>query len=302
MAERGSLDSTGWIVAGICAVAILAFALAGWAWWRHVYNDPQRAFWSMLSTSLSTSSVTRHTTQADQSNSLDQITRLSLGDQTIARGLSIVKQPSAVGTNTVVTETLGTSSADYARYLSIDTKQTGHNGQPLNLSSVLNVWGKSDAAPAGQPSNTQFLNGTILSLVPFAPLGNQPRQRILQTMRDNKVYDIDYSKAISRKEAGRPVFVYQVSVKPSDYVTMLKTLAHELGLSQLDTVNPAAYASNPPEKMEMSVDKLSHQLVRITYATGFRQETYSGYGLQSTVAIPSATIPISQLQARLQAL
>jgi len=283
----------------ICVVAVVVLAITGIAWGRHEYNNPQRAFWGMLNNSLSMSSVTRQVTETDQANGQQQISRLYLGGQTLAQAHTTIQQLTQSGLNTVKTETLGTLSNDYARYLSIDTKQLNKSNQPLNFSGILGIWGKSDTSPSSTQPNARFLNGTILSVIPFAPLSRAERSQVLQTMRDKNVYEVNYGKVTSRKVNGRTAFIYPVSVKASAYVSMLKVFAHQLGLKQLEAVDPAAYAQSAPEQLEISVDKLSHQLLSINY-DGIRQETYSGYGLQADVAAPAATIPLNDLQQRLQ--
>ncbi len=292
----------GRAVAGLCGLGIIALLVAGLAWWQHMANDPERAFWTMLDNSLSTSSVTRRITQTSQNGALDQVTRLSLGGQTYASSRTVVRQPTASGADTVITETLGTTKNDYARYVSIDTNQRGQNNQPLNFSSVLGIWGKSPDAAKGQDSSAQFLNGTILGVVPFAPLSRDERHRVLQTMRDKNVFEINYSKVSYKTTDGRAAIVYPAEINASAYIATLKVFAHELGLTQLEGVNPANYSSSQAEKIEITVDKLSHQLLNINYVSEGRQEAYSGFGLQKNVKVPGSTVPIADLQQHLQSI
>jgi hypothetical protein len=212
-----------------------------------------------------------------------------------------VKQITPVGVNTVKTETIGTLTDDFARYTSINTRQRDRQNKPINFGQVLGVWGKS-VPSSDQSLPAQFLYGNILTVVPFAPLNAQQRQRVLQTMRDLLVYDVDYSKAISRTENGRSLFVYTVKVNPASYVAMLKKLAQEIGLHQLDKIDPMTFAGKTAEEMEISVDKLSQQLTHISYQSGQREESYSGYGLQAEVNVPAVSVPIPELQRRLQSL
>ncbi len=292
----------GRAVVGLCAVGLLALMVAGLAWWQHTANDPEQAFWTMLDNSLSTSSVTRRITQTNQNGALEQVTRLSLGGQTYANSKTVVMQPTATGTDTVVTETLGTTKNDYARYVSIDTKQRTQSNQPLDFKSVLGIWGKTPEPSKGQPSEAQFLNGTILGVIPFAPLNHAERHRVMQTMRDKNVFEINYANVVHKSVNGRAALVYPAQVNASAYIEWRKVFEHELGLTQLESVNPADYASTPPEKIEITIDKLSHQLLNLNYVSEGRTEAYSGFGLQQNVKLPVSTVSISDLQQHLQSI
>jgi len=292
----------GRLVAGLILIALIIFGVSGYTWWQKIYNDPEKAFWSMLDNSLSTASVTKHVMQNAEDGGLDQITALNLQGQDTAQAITKLTQPSNNGSDVVVTESIGTKDADFVRYISINTSQTNKSGQPLNFSSVLNTWGKSEGGSDGQSPGAQFLKGTIFGVVPFAPLNSSQRSSVINTMRSTNMYDTDYSKATTKVQNGRKVFVYQVKVSAKGYVSTLKQFAHELGITDLDNLDPESYANAPAQQMEFSVDKLSRQLTNITYSGGARQEAYSGYGMSRVVSAPARTVNITELQNRLQTL
>lgn len=301
--KKKSKQPVSRLIGGIVLVALILFGVSGYAWWQKVYSDPEKAFWSMLDNSLTTASVTKHVMQNAQDGGLDQITILNLQGQGTAQAVTKLTQPgSSGGTDAVVTESIGTKDADYVRYTSIKTSQTGKNGQSLDFSGVLNIWGKSSGSADGQASGAQFLKGTIFGVVPFAPLNSAQRSSVLSTMAHSNMYSVDYSKATTKVQNGRKVFVYQVSVNAQGYVATLKQFAHELGIKDLDNLDPQTYASAPAQQMEFSIDKISRQLTNITYSGGARQEAYSGYGIRIALSVPSKTVDIADLQNRLQTL
>lgn len=290
------------IIKACVVVAVAIFVGFGWLWWHRVYNNPQRAFWGMLRNSLNTTNVTRHVTQTSQDGSLEQIIQLNLGSPTTVRSATTLKQPSMNGNNTVRTENIGTPTTDYARYVSIDTKELSPNGRPLNFSGVLNVWGKSEPDPNNPDSNGQLLSQTVFGLVPFGRLSSNDRLQLLKIMSDQNVYSVDYKSVTAKRENGRAVYVYNVTIKPDAYMIMLKQFAQDLGMNQLASVDPSQYAGSQAQTFTFTIDKLSRQLLDIGYADGSRSEAYSGFGLQIPVKLPQKTISITDLQNRLQQL
>lgn len=286
----------------VAVVVGASVVLLGWVWWAQSYNKPQKAFEDMLDISLRTSGITRHITEKNGQGVLDQTTRVTFSGQSNARTTTILTQETGNGASKVVTETLGIALNDYVRYQAIDTNQTKMNGQPMDFKSILGVWGKSGSPADTTQPPARLLNESLFGVVPFAELSHTARAGLLKTMKAKDVYHVDYGKVTSRRENGRPVFVYSVSINPASYIDMLKQFAKELGSNQLDGVNSSQFMGRPAQALEFSVDKLSHQLVRIHYANSNRDEAYSGYGLVEALNIPKNTISITELQNRLQQL
>jgi hypothetical protein len=73
-----------------------------------------------------------------------------------------------------------------------------------------------------------------------------------------------------------------------------------VGLKQLEGLDPSQYASAEPLTFKMKVDVWSQKLTGIEYADGQRKERISGYGINHDVVLPKETIPVQELQAKLQ--
>src|SRR4051812_6340089 len=108
------------IVGGL---AICIFAT--WLWWHEVYLSPKRVFWAAITNNLATSGVTRHTTQTNDSGSLDQYTHVQLGHEPHIHNLTILIQHNSQDTSRVVSENIATPTTAYARYRSIATTVKG---------------------------------------------------------------------------------------------------------------------------------------------------------------------------------
>ncbi|HEU4966604.1 MAG TPA: hypothetical protein VFT53_03905 [Candidatus Saccharimonadales bacterium] len=286
-------------VSGVLA-AILAIILGSFLWWRVVWERPQRVFMDMLSANLSAASVLKTVSAKDNGQSVSQQARLQMGGTNAADWLVTVAQTGS----SVTTENIGTPTTGYIRYAHIDTV-IQNNGKPFDFSKVQDVWGKSDGKT--DPSLNHLFSQTLLDIssAPTPPIGNLPdsqRQNILTYMQTEKIFSPDYSKTKREKVDGHDVYTYQVAVQLGAYVRMMQAFAHYVGLRDLDTLDPSQYSTVPPITVTMSVDRASHQLVRVAYpGSGFAQG-YSDWGLQTPITIPTHTIPTTELQNRIQAL
>jgi hypothetical protein len=136
------------------------------------------------------------------------------------------------------------------------------------------------------------------------PVGNLPvsaRRKLLNEISQNNIYKVDYSKLKREQRAGRPTYIYEVTVEPVVYIKMLKNFARAVGSTQLERVDPNQYKDTPPLKFQLIVDVWSSQLKEVKYEDG-RVEHYDGYGANTLAPEPTNTIPVIELQTRLQSL
>lgn len=261
--------------------------------------SPRHVFLTMLDNNLATESITRHTVQRANGQVVDQYIQLQFGRTNASRSLVTVKQPEEGGESVVKSETIGTPQNDFSRYVSIKTTQKNSQGQPIDTSKVTGVWGKTDDSKDGERANTQYFQQGALGIVPFANLTSEQRQKLVNLMRDKKVYDVDFSKVKSVKEKGKSAFVYNVNISPKSYMIMIKQFTKYLGLSDMG-LDPSQYENSPPLKTEFTVDKLSRNLIKIHYTDSSQDETFSSYGLEQPISLPTKTISITELQKRVQ--
>lgn len=284
----------------LSSVAVLLFVISGWLWWSRLYQSPERVFQAMLANSLSTPSVTRHVTQAAGGNSLEQYVQLNLGSENRARIVSTLAQTANQSTTEVGTESIGTPDQDYSRYTTIKTNEQNDAGEPLDFSSVINVWGESELAGTTNPTQPRYLNEALLGVVPFGGLPANERQTLLEFMRDNNVFQTDFNSVARTTQNGRNVYIYNVTIEPSNYIAMLQAFTKALGLEPIEGLEQESYEGTPPLQIAVSVDRLSRQLTKVAYAGDGREETYSGHGLTRPIDLPEQTIPLNDLQNRLQ--
>ena len=276
----------------ITVVAAIIFAVSGVAWWKNVYNAPHRVFQGMLQANLTTKGVTRSTISEDTSSTIQKTEQLSFVPSMASRTVAVIKQGADDNKTHVISETIGTRDADYSRYVKIETNQQGAEGKPLDYSSVLDTWGKSEAPQAYSQS--------VLGLIPFAPLQPNDLTEVLKAFEDKKAYDVDYSKVEPKRLNGKSALVFTVKINTGAYVEVLKMIAQKTGFNDFGGLNPEDYQDNAPITVMLTIDKMSRQLLEADYVDSGQKETYSSYGLVTPITIPEKTEPIEALQQKIQ--
>lgn len=288
-------------------IGIAVLAVSATLWLNRVYLSPQRVFWSMVNSSLSTRGVTTELNQSAQGSSLKQIVQMELGTTNMAHSLTTLQQ----GNTQVKTEIIGTSEADYTRYRSIETDQKNAQGKPLDVSKVVGVWSKSDDIPqtATQSSGHQLLAQAVLGVglpvgsvpVPIGEVTPGQREDLLREMKSEGLYKLSFKDVKKHRKNGRLLYTYDVKVQTILYVRIMKEFARDLGLHELDGVDPNTYQSARPLAVKLTVDAYSHQLISVDSGQGYTQG-YAGYGLPLKAVLPDNPISSKELQARLSSL
>lgn len=282
-------------------VGIIIVILFGWLWLHFFLMSPSQVFWGMIDNNLAVNSVVRSSTQTTNAGSLSQTTQLQFGAQNIAHALITLTQKDQSGSTVVKTETIGTPTEDYSRYVNITTNQKNSQGKNLDFSKVINVWGKSATSSGNQNNSSQYLSQAAFGIVPFSNLSYPKRSQLIAQLKQKQVYSVNYDSLSTQRVAGHTVYAFKVTLQPKPYVEFLQLLAKTEGLPPLAGLDPTAYANSQPVQLTLNVDKLSRQLIRVQYDASNQQEDYSGYGLISNVSLPKNTIPFTTLQKRLQA-
>lgn len=283
-----------YIAGSLFLVAALAF------WFCKTNTDPERVFWRTIERGLTTQGVTIQTEQSDNGTDIKQTIRYSLGASNLAHSITTLSQQ---GT-TVQNEMIGTPDADYYRYLSVETNQTKADGSPIDFSKVLGVWA------GGEEGTGQFfaqaLFGGSLPIgglgVPIGNLSAETRDSLVQQIRKDDVYRVAFDTVKKERKGGRLQYTYEVTVQPVAYVALMKRFAQEVGLHGLDELDPQAYAGQPAFKLDITVDALASQVVRISAQDNGSSQTYSGYGVPVQIRPPEQAISSAELQQLLSEL
>jgi hypothetical protein len=294
---EGTPTATQLIAELMIVFGAITLCVGAFLWWHYIVSNPKRVFWGMMSSSLQTPSTTIRTQQSDESQTVDQVVRLNVNAQHVASGRTVLSQTGT--TSSVTTETIGTPHGDYIRYLAVNTTQKGANGQPLNFSKLLNVWGKTPTDAS--ETNGDSYNQAVLGLIPYGNLNQAQRQELMKFME--QAYSFNDKEVRKYILNGRPVYDYNIEVKPKAYVIMLKRFGSMTGLTQLEQIDPNNYESATPIGFVLTVDVWSRQATSIRYPKSDRIEKISGWGIVSPpVVLPKDAIGVDELQSRLQTL
>lgn len=255
----------------------------------------------MLEQSLATRSVTMETKQAQQGQGIEQYVQYELGHVDRARSIATIKQ----GESTVKTELVGTPGDTYSRFLSVDTTQKGANGKALDFSKVEGVWVKNEtgADGAAQPLFAQAVIGFGVPMgsvpVPIGAVSTTQRAELMKYIKESGVYGVSFKDATKKRVNGRLEYSYTVKIQTILYARMMKSFAGNLGLSQLDNLDPNQYAGAEPMTVQLTVDALSRQLVAVRAEGAGYTVRYSSYDVPLRVDIPTKSISNEELQKRL---
>ncbi len=276
-----------WLLLASFIVLVASFAL----WWQVVYTSPQHVFKGMLKNNFATTGFTREVNSIENGFKAHEMTQLQTGGQNITQSRTTIVQ----NKDTVATSSISTTSQEFVRYDEIETTQKTPDGTTLDFKDALGKWAKNDTGAPGQ-TFSQMLLGIV-------PIGNVPadtRNELMRFIDKHTVFAPDYKSVKTKSIDGRKAYVYKVKILPQSYAEMLKMYGASVGFGgQVEQIDPAAYADMEPINIEVTVDVLSRNMVRLAYVDSERTETYSGYGIHQEVTLPQKTIPYAELQQKL---
>lgn len=280
------------ILSWLLVLSILALITTFILWWFVVYQSPSNVFNGMIKNNFATTGYTRHVISNENGLEADELTQVQSGGKNIVRTKTTLKQ----GGDTVTTDAISSDSAEYVRYINIDTNRKDQNGKQMDFSKAVNVWGKSETNGPSQ-NFSQMLFGTI-------PMGNatpEVREELIKFIDKHTVFSVNYDSVKTEKVNGRKAYVYEVQLLPQTYVEMLKLYGKGVGLGeQVAQLDPSKYAEAQPTDLRLTVDVASRRLVSLEFpGNANRKETYSSYGIVQDVELPKKTISTEELQRRL---
>lgn len=279
------------------AVGLLGFGLSAGLWWGVVVLQPNRVFWATVTSNLTTTGVSKHLTSDTDGTKLDQTEQINL-QQKVITSQSTLTQTQGSQVTTVKTEAIATPSQNFNKYVSIKTTQKSASGTPLDFSSILNQWGKQAANNNGNGAFAQ----AIFDILPFAHLNQAQSQQIMTGMRQDKLYNIDYTRVKKQHKNGRWLYDYPLQLSPDVYINTLKKVDAAMGLNQLSKLDATQYEGGAPVSLTVTIDARAHQVVSLSYPGSKQTETFSSYGVTKPVSLPSKTVNLDDLKNKLSAL
>lgn len=285
----------------LIGVGVVLLVGSGALWCFKLSVQPERVFWNTIEQSLSTSGVTLSSNLTQGEATLEQNMQFSLGADSKALSSTTLRQGGAV----VVTQVLGTMDADYTRYSHIQTDRTNAQGQPLDLSKVLNVWAKSDHAKGESPLISQTVLGLTSALgsmpIPIGKLNPEQRHNLMQQIKNESVYEVAFKDAKKEVTDGRLYYTYEVKIQSIPYVHLVKEFAKQVGLHDLDELDPNDYQGEPLT-VHIKIDARARHIVSVDVPSADFHQSFTSYDIPVAVEVPKDSIPAEELQNRLNEL
>lgn len=292
------MDPRQLLTVWVLALGVLIYIGGAWAWYQYVHRSSYSVFWDTVDNNFRIIGVTREVQQTNSGAEINQKVQVSLGAENLARGITTIKQPAENGrSTTIVTETLGTPTSNYARYIDL---QVAADSQP-NISAIKDVWSRELLVTGADQNQSVFAEG-LFSSVPFANLSQPQRQELVQFMKDNDVYTVDYRGAGVVERAGKQGYEYKVAVNLKGYIQTLKKIDEMMGLGQLKDVNPDQYEGVEPAEITIVNSIDGRQLLEVTYNGTTRREKYTSYGARINVDLPQTDLLRSELEERVRSI
>lgn len=294
------LQSRGlaWFYGVTLGGGMLLTLFTGWVWWHYSYLNPQTVFWGAVNNNLIIDGVTKRTERKDNSGVRDRYDQISLGAPNLVKSVETISQSqTAQDKNVIVSETIGTPEANFNRYTKIETTTKTPDGKLPDFSKVVNQWSKQEL---GKEASGAFADA-IFDVIPFAHLNAQQRRDVINTMKHDETYKVDFDAVGKTRKNGRLYYDYNVSIAPDKYITILKQVDGAMGLNQLKSLDPAQYQGSGLVEIKVTVDARAHQLESISYVGSDNKQTYSAWGVRRNESLPTSTISMADLQAKLNA-
>ncbi len=278
----------------------LLLAIAVVLWCVKISTDPERVFWQTIERGMSSRGVTITSHQNNNSATADQTIRYSMGAENLSHSVTVLKQ----GGTTVKNEMIGTPTVDYTRYVDIKTDQKKADGTPINPSKLIGKWAK------GEQGSGQFFSQAVFGAslpiggmgVPIGMVDSEKRAELIKKVHADNVYQVSFNKTKKERVDGRLLYTYEVMVRPSSYVGLMKKFAQSVNLHGLDQVQPDDYKAQKAFKLLITIDARAQHVVRITAPDTGSEQTYSAYGVPVQIDVPKKTISGTELGQLLSSL
>ena len=300
---KKSTKSLPGLVAFLSAIgASLLIVVATFAY-NHWYADPQRVFWGMIGNNLATNGVTRQVIQTNGPSKSNEISQITFGANPTIHIVKKISDSSSVPATRLTLEGIGTPTDDYQRYSLIDRPPIAAQGKP-DYSKIYSLWVRSGTTSGGDRDNSppQLFNQTLFGAMIFGNLPQAKRSELVAYLKNHPAYKVDFAKIQRVTEVGRSTYVYKTEIMLRNYAGAVQLFAKALGLSASARISPSSYALGDKLNVEISVDVLSRQLVKIGYPDSGAQERYSGYGLSPRLELPTRSVNSKTFQEALRAI
>jgi hypothetical protein len=271
------------ILAATFAVAVIGGSLA---LYYKAYADPKRVFNDMINNNLATRGFSKQMIKHQASGSSDESLQLIFSPSIQVRD---IRRLDLTDSHTkVLVETIGTTKADYQHYLSV--KRTLPSGKRPDYTRLYKLWVKNGEGSGG---DAQLVDSAFFGATLFGNLDPASRHQITSQLKP--AYIVDYKNVKKQSINHRRTYTYDTTVLLRSYAQAARQYAQDLDLPIANQIQPSLYPNSAKLHVQMTVDVLSRQLLKVDYFDQGLTETYSGYGTAPQVPLPKKTVTPEQL-------
>ena len=277
---------------------LLIGVVSGIFWYQNIFMDNERRFWSAVDNSLSTPSVVRTLESGGSGNLATQQNRIYFSPERISESKVTFSNRSATVNTTVVTEGLSTPDAQYSRYVTFDTTDKRQDGSTPTLNDVLGKWsGETFEGDEAEQARLNYVS-ELVSLALFGNLTTGSRADIVNELRSNDIYQVDYNNVLEDTLDGEAVLIFPVSVSVREYAQQLQRVFTLSGLGEFPSLNPENLREGSEVNAQFTIRKRDNTIVRVN--SGANTELYGNYGVMKTIDLPNPEFTPDELEQRVQ--
>jgi hypothetical protein len=274
-------------------VAVLII-VGGIVWYKAIYSNPERVFWSMLDNNLSTNSITKAINQASSTTINKEQTQLAFSPTPSVRDIKTISAQNGGSASTIKIESIGTPKDTYQHYVLIEQPSKPGKAK-ADFSEVYPLWLKNSG---NKQSEAQLFNGAAYDAVLFGNLPASQRATMLGYLK--KAYHTDFSNIKKESNNGRKMYTYSTKVNLRSFANAVNFYSKSLGLPNAGQIKPSNYKATDEVAINLSVDVLSRQLKQTEYVSSQSVENYITYGVSPNFKPPAHTVSYQTLQSTVQ--
>lgn len=277
----------------ILIISALIFCAGIMMWYENIHKNPSNVFWAMVDNNLSTFGVTKTIEQNDNEGlGFKRLTRISFAPDFIIESQTNLRQKVRNEKTIITTRSITKNNQTVSTYSRV---QTTDKTDTKRFETILGKWFNDEISKDQVAETVGLVPSYVAGSPPFLNLEYKTRQKLIDQIRENEVYDVNFSGVKRSELFGKDTYEYEVKVNVERYLVMLGELSESSGID-ISPVNIDDYKSNPDLQLLMTVSVDGRQLLKVVDKQTEREELYSGYGAISRVDLPAPDITKKELE------
>lgn len=271
--------------------SLVLYVFSGVVWWRNVYLDSDRVFWSAIEQALATNGVEKTVDYSSADTTQMQTIHLNFSPTISSTGKVTYKDANGRVANS---ESIGFAYSDYARYTTIE------NPELAKLKELEGVWTNTSA---GEDTKSKVLADHLTNgaLIFFGNFSKPRREQLVETMRNTKMYEL-IGVSGTKEYDGKIATIYMVRINTDAYNSVMATYFQMVGMPEF-----AEQISNDSEDslvpiIEVAINPGNRQIYEAGYPKVGQSgsERYKLWGVVKQPIVPIGAITTEELQKRLE--